>query len=341
MKILQVGPNSVHVSSFIKALSEEQQQHLFLLSEETCHFKGIEEEFVVNFRSLNPISILKNYKKLGNILKSLKPDIIHIHQINRLAYFVSRAAKKRNIPVITTAWGSDVLLIPKQNKFYYFLVKQTLRLSEFVTADSQEMIKSMNEIHPSPNYVLLQYGIDPVEPKKKEKIIYSNRLHEPLYRIQNIISYYRDFSILHPEWKLIVAGNGSETKALKEQILQYGLDSKVEFVGWVQKPENHEWYASAGIYISIPESDGTSVSLLEAMSAGCIPVVSDLPVSREWIVQGKNGVIESNNQNPLIEALKIDVGECAEINQLLIASKATRKASLDIFLNLYRKALNG
>ena len=45
------------------------------------------------------------------------------------------------------------------------------------------------------------------------------------------------------------------------------------------------------LYISIPTSDSTSVTLLEAMAAGSLPIVSDLPANREWIEDGKNGFL--------------------------------------------------
>lgn len=337
MKILQVGSNSVHVSSYVKALSETMND-LYLLSEESCDFWGIRKEYQVNFRSLNPSSILRNNKKLKKILLELKPDLIHIHQVNRLAYFVSRIASKLKIPVITTAWGSDVLLIPKQNRFFYFLVQQTLKRSNYITADSEDMIAAMRSMHRSGNYVLVQYGIDPVQSKAKEQIIYSNRLHEPLYRIDQIIRYFEAFAQDHKEWKLVIGAVGSETDTYRKQVQSTGLTNRVEFIGWLEKEQNHDWYARASIYISIPESDGTSVSVLEAMSAGCIPVVSDLPVSHEWIRNGENGVIEQPGVNPLEEALKIDTDQCAQYNRILIEGKATREASLKIFTALYRKA---
>ena len=126
MKILQVGPNSVHVSSYISALSETEKD-IYLLSEEACDFQGVNENFVISFRNLNPIAMLKSKRLLMQLLVKLKPDVIHIHQVNRAAYFVARIAQKLNIRVVTTAWGSDVLLIPKQNTFFKYLVTQTLK----------------------------------------------------------------------------------------------------------------------------------------------------------------------------------------------------------------------
>lgn len=340
MKILQVGPKSIHVSSYINALSETEDE-LYLLAEEPCSFSDVKKEYYINFRSLNPFALFKNINKLKDIILELKPNIIHIHQVNRLAYFVSRTTAKLNIPIVTTAWGSDVLLIPKKNAFFHFLVKQTLKRSTFVTADSQDMIVAMNQIVKSEKYILLQYGIDPIQAGEKEKVIFSNRLHEPLYRNDSIINYFNDFQKKNPDWKLIIGGYGSETEKLKDQVERIGLSESVKFVGWLQKEENRNWYSKAMIYISIPESDGTSVSVLEAMSAGCIPVVANLPVSKEWIDSGENGVIEKLGENPIEKALTLNAEKCKSINSKLISEKASRAASIKRFLEIYKLAING
>lgn len=334
MKILQVGPNSVHVSSFVSAIISEQNE-LFLLSEESCDFEGIKKKYVVSFRTINPIKIVRNNFKIKQILNEIQPDIIHIHQVNRLAFFVSRIARKLNIRVVTTAWGSDVLLVPKKNLFYRFLVKKSLQNSNVVSADSNDMIDSMKNLFPVGDYRLLQYGIDPIESTEKENIIYSNRLHEPLYRISQVINYFAEFIKSNPNWVLVIAGTGSETENLQKHTSELKLDSKIKFVGWQKRDENRAWYAKSRIYISIPESDGTSVSVLEAMSAGCIPVVADLPVSHEWIVAGQNGIIEKKNQNPLEEAINLNAEKCSNTNSTLINEKATRPASVRAFMQLY------
>lgn len=334
MKILQVGPKSVHVSSFIFAL-KEREKTIYLLSEEACDFEGVIEEFVISFRQLQPWKVTKNYFKVKKLVQALKPDVIHIHQVNRLAFVVAKIAKSLKIRVVSTAWGSDVLLMPKKNFLYKFIVRSTLKNSDIVTADSKNMISAMKSLVNEEKYLLLQYGIDPIEFTEKEKIIYSNRLHEPLYRIDQIISYFAEFSKTNSDWRLVVAGTGSETRKLKKRAKELEIESKIDFVGWQQKEDNRRWYAKSMIYISIPTSDGTSVSLLESMSAACIPIVSDLPVSQEWIRQNENGVIEMKGENPIIEALKIDRAICVSINSKLINERATRKASVDQFLIAY------
>ncbi len=340
MKVLLVGPNSVHVTSFVRALNDQGVIPDILL-EQDISIDGVGERHVMSFRGLKPTNVLSKVRELKRLLKEISPDLIHIHQVNRVAYFVSRAAFKLRIPVITTAWGSDVLVIPQANKFYRYLVHKTLERSSIVTADSKEMIAAMNSVYVGgEKYRLLQYGVDLIPSLPKEKIIYSNRLHEKLYRIEQIIDYAEDFFQSHPDWQLVIGATGSETITLMKLVEQKNLNDKITFVGWLEKSDNQNWYARASIYISIPKHDGTAVSLLEAMSAGCIPVVSNLEVSKEWISDGENGVIEKQGVNPLEEALKIDQQDCADINGKLIETKAGRESCTKTYLEYYHELVN-
>lgn len=342
MRILQVGPNSVHVSRFINAFENNEGVSQFLLTDAPNLEAKVLQQFVINAHTFNPIKLVGLLKVFQTILQQVKPDVVHIHQINRLAFLFSLVAKWRKVPIVTTAWGSDVLIMPRKNKFFYYLVKKTIERSAFITADAQEMVRAMQSIVPTGKFELLQYGITPVEAKQKEHIIYSNRLHKPLYNIDKIIALFADFHAQHPFWRLIIGGSGSETEQLKKQVNQLGLTEQVQFLGWLDDTENRLQYGRAKIYVSIPASDGTSVSLLEALSANCIPVVSDLPANNEWISDSINGIIlQEDGANPFERALLLNHEYAITTNQELIHQKATRSSSIAQFLGIYQLLVNG
>jgi glycosyltransferase involved in cell wall biosynthesis len=334
MKVLHVGPNSVHVLNFIHALNKRSSVASFLITDAEISDSEI-VAVVENLHTLNPVKILNKVKRIKKTVDQIKPDVIHIHQVNRMGFWIARLAKRLGIPIIITAWGSDVLLMPKQNKLYKFLVQSTLSKAQIITADAQLMIDEMEKLVPNKKYVWLQYGIDPIEGKQKERIVYSNRLHKPLYRIDRIVDLFAEFHQSNPEWRMKIAASGTETAALKDKVNALKLSEVVSFVGWLSHEENRLNYESAAIYISIPESDGTSVSLLEAMSAGCIPVVSDLPSNREWIKDGENGIVWNGKENPLEQALTLNREKLMEANEQLIQQNATRVSSVKRFVELY------
>ena len=62
-------------------------------------------------------------------------------------------------------------------------------------------------------------------------------------------------------------------------------------MGRVPHDRMPELLTQTDIYVSTSLSDGTSVSLLEAMASGVFPIVTDIPSNREWINDGENGFL--------------------------------------------------
>jgi glycosyltransferase involved in cell wall biosynthesis len=86
-------------------------------------------------------------------------------------------------------------------------------------------------------------------------------------------------------------GTGPElTQALEDKVrLQF--PNNIQFLG-KYSPENLPGILSESeIYISASISDGSSVSLLEAMAAGRLCICRDFPSNREWIYNGVNGFL--------------------------------------------------
>jgi glycosyltransferase involved in cell wall biosynthesis len=336
MKVLIVGAKSIHNKNFLDSLPSECELHF--VSETDVDYNQIKSTGIFSFRSKNPIHWLANYRRLKRHVKELNPDIIHIHQINRLAYFAARAGYQLHVPILSTSWGSDVLLMPKKNFIFRLITKKTLERSACVTANSHEMIRAMQEIHRhETKYKWQQYGIAEIpELSKKENLIFSNRLHEKLYNIQDIISYFLEFHEKQPNWRLIIGGSGSETERLMQQAQVSNASDAIEFTGWLNPEENAHWYSRAKIYISIPKSDGTAISMLEGLAHGCLPILPNLPVSHEWIEHGVTGVIRNEKNNPFEDAVAMLDKDFATLNRDKIKKFALRKDCGNSYFELYK-----
>jgi glycosyltransferase involved in cell wall biosynthesis len=99
--------------------------------------------------------------------------------------------------------------------------------------------------------------------------------------------------------------------------------------------------------ISIPKSDGTPVSLLEAMAAGCLPILSDLPVYHDWITDGVNGLFAKTDFSDLTNVLRRGIRDprlrqqAALINRRLIQERAIWEEQFRPMLQYYRALVNG
>jgi glycosyltransferase involved in cell wall biosynthesis len=50
-------------------------------------------------------------------------------------------------------------------------------------------------------------------------------------------------------------------------------------------------YRESDVYVSVSRSDSTSQSLLEAMAAGVLPIVTDIAGNREWVTHRREGYL--------------------------------------------------
>ncbi|MFM9008202.1 MAG: glycosyltransferase, partial [Bacteroidota bacterium] len=289
-------------------------------------------------------AVPRRISALKKRIADIRPDVIHVHQANTCAWYALQAAGR--IPVLVTAWGSDVL-VRSHSSVGRWLLRYILRKGSAFTASCQYIADRMRQIDPMQGKPIevANFGIEDDFPEvPKEPLIYSNRYLNPLYRIDRIIRDYAQF--VHapetPAWRLVIAGSGSEEQALKELVHSLGLEERVEFTGWLKPAENRGLYARASVYVALPESDSTSISLYEAMAAGCVPVVTDLPANREVIQDGKNGVLVGESDAGCIaRAGTMKNAPWLVQNRSLALARAGKDQNRERFLRIYASLCHG
>ncbi len=346
-KLLIISTNTIHVVNYIHLIRDYFDEiHLITNTKEEIFFYGDVKISYTDFSIRNPISFYKSIGFIRNIINKENPSIIHVQQITNNAFLTILANRKKNIPAIYTAWGSDVLINPNKSFLLSKMIKYILRHAQYFTSDSKFMSDVMDKMAGRKlNTLIANFGIN-IECSKiaeKQNVIYSNRQLKKLYRIDKIIEAFARFMLNKKsnDWKLIIGADGEEILVLKALTKKLKIENSVDFVGWLNKEQNSYYYNVAKYYISIPESDATSISLLEAMALGCIPILSDLPANREWVEHGRNGIIVNNlNHNFIEEALKIDYNAAIDINSRIIAEHGTKEANREKFIKFYEQIIS-
>lgn len=104
------------------------------------------------------------------------------------------------------------------------------------------------------------------------------------------------------EAKLYILGSGILKEELETKIIELNLSGSVQLLGHMENIRNFLSLMDYFIFPSLYEGQG--MALLEAMSVGLLPIVSDIPTSREIVAGGNYGIIsESNDEQGLALAM--------------------------------------
>ena len=120
-----------------------------------------------------------------------------------------------------------------------------------------------------------------------------------------------------PRPVLVLGGEGSERPRLQALAATLGVDRFVRFLGW--RDDIHDLHSAFTIFTLSSRSEGTSVSLLEAMSAGLCPVVTD--------VGGNAMVLGDALRHRLVPAERPDALATAWLDALAAPSRRTADAA--------------
>lgn len=343
-KLLLIGNSTIHTYNYYN-LIKSYFDEIVIITDTPRKEQNVGKVEYVSFSYKNPGNFLTTVSKIRSVCKSFKPDVIHVHQINSVAFYAIYALKNTGIPIVSTAWGSDILLSPQKSFVLKQIVKYCLKYSDAITADAEYLGQEVLKYIPKnkDKLVIANFGMkinSELLKTPKEDIIYSNRLHKQLYNIDEILRAFKRLQDSRPNnYTLVVAATGEETDNLKQLAKDLGIDKKVNFVGWLNLEENQKWYAKSKFYISIPESDATSISLLEAMYYGCYPIVSSLPAKREWISEEVNGTYYKGDLDFILDIPKEELDLVASINKKVVERKGTLEVAFKRFTTIYDKLI--
>lgn len=242
--------------------------------------------------------LITGYIKSAKLIKSLKKKgeeyhVCHTHFIIPTGV-VSYTLKKRfGLKYIITSHGSD---IPGYNtdrfKFLHKFTKPFLKLilnnSKGAFTGSQYLADLGNKIGSKIKYSVIREGFDSLKftPQSKKNIIFSSGRLLPRKGFQYLIKAVSDTDL---GYEVHIAGDGPMMNELKELVSK--SKTKVVLHGWLDNRGKtyKNLLEQASIYVLASEKENASVSLLEAMSAGCAMVTTNVSGCPETV--GEAGLI--------------------------------------------------
>jgi glycosyltransferase involved in cell wall biosynthesis len=232
--------------------------------------------------------------------RSFRPDVTVAHFLPNYGFLAALADCR---PLFLACWGSDLLVNASRSPFHRARARFTLGRADLIHVDARMLGDAAVRHGAPPSKVWVRpWGVDvdalvPAEPwesrraRSPEARILWTRSLEPLYDPETFI---RALGLLRRRgvpFRATVAGRGPLRGALEALARDLEIAGAVRFVGFVGEDALRALYREHEIYVSLSRSDSTSQSLLEAMAAGLVPVVSDIAGNREWIVHRREGLL--------------------------------------------------
>jgi len=231
---------------------------------------------------------------LRRTLRSFQPDIVHAGPLQTAAFLTVLAGYSRKL--VAVSWGYDLLMDASASRWMRAVTRFTLRRSAAFLGDCDTIralavAYGMNpqRIVTFPWGVNLEHFRPLPKPQRTTFTLLSTRSWAPIYGVDVLAKAFARFARRHPEAQLVMLGNGPLAADLRRIFLRSGVLEQVSFPGLVRYADLPRFYRMADLYVSASHSDGSSVSLLEAMACGLPALVSDIPGNREWVNPGGNG----------------------------------------------------
>jgi len=250
---------------------------------------------------------------LARVIRTTQPDLVHAHWASGYGWMAARAEAR---PLVTSAWGSDLLRAPPRLRLR---ARRALRASDLVLADSAHLAEAARQVAGRDIRVeVIQWGVDLTlnAPDSERRAatrrrfgigarpaVVSTRALDPLYNPDVLI---RAFSLVRgrvPDAVLVLKHPGdSLPPAIQARLDELGLADAALAVGFVDEQELADLYRAADVYVSIPSSDSSPRSVWEALACGTPAVVSDLPWAREALTDGENALLVPIAPEPVADA---------------------------------------
>ncbi len=357
---------TTHDQRFLSSLAETDYEIFYLRLENTKHDineTSLPEKINIlpplnSNKSFKYVNLLENLNKLKTQINAIQPHIIHAGPIQTCSFLVALLEFKN---LITMSWGSDILVDSEINFLYKWITKHTLKKTSVLIADCDAVSnKAVRFGFTDERIIKFPWGIDlqKFQPGVNNQlrhqlgwedkfIILSLRSWEKLYGVDVVVKGFVEAAKSEPDLRMILLGSGSMKSEIEKVVMDNNLRDHIFLGGVINQQELPDYYHASDLYISASYSDGSSVSLMEALASGLPVLVSDIPGNKEWIDQGKNGwLFKTGNVEDLTKSISEILKNKAHLSQVGIEARksAEKKANWEVnfqkLLFAYLLALN-
>ena len=356
-------PNSIHTRRWTGYLAGRGHRVTLVVGQTQTVNPGLPagievERFVpYNHRRMHLLGALDARRSLRGILKRLNPDVLHAHYLTVHGWHAWISGFH---PYAITVWGSDVIVEARETRRGHLYARLSLGSADLVTGTSDYLLAvSVAEGAKPERTRLIHFGVDseqfrpgpdPVALRSRlglegRRIIFSPRTIAPLYHHETVIE-----ALARLPGDVVVLmtrhlADAVELEALQAGASELGVRDRMILVDSVPHAEMPDYYRMADVVVSVADSDGGPITVVEALAAGRPIVATDLPSVREWqdvldpagLVPIADAPATARAIETLLSRSPAEREELARRGRQVVEERAGERANMERMETLYRQ----
>lgn len=236
--------------------------------------------------------------------RAFQPDIVHIQCVSHAAAHQARAARALGIPLIVTLQGEltmDATDVFGRSPQLRTSLRDLLTNADAVTACSRATLDEAEEWFGRPlgdrgnvvyNGVDVDefQGVEPMDNPRPYVFALGRHVHQKGFDVL-IDAFATLTSQLTEPLDLVIAGDGPETTALRDQANRLRLEDRVHLVGRTDRTTTARWFTGASAFVLSSRHEPFGIVNIEAMAAGAPVVATAVGGVPEFVIDGDNGLV--------------------------------------------------
>jgi glycosyltransferase involved in cell wall biosynthesis len=341
--VLLVGPPTVHLERSRRQLTEFGFE-VVLVSYHEPHPDAVAHLALVpggqRWRTIWTLG--KARRQLARVVRDVRPDVVHAHWLACPGWIAALAGCD---PLIVSVWGSDALRWTPASRLARVLARIVGRRAVALTYDADVVRQALVAFGvPDERLVRLVFGVDvtrfhPGPPDHAllsalgvltdGPVVLSPRGLDPVYCPETIVEGFARVARRYRASLLVRVGDISDERL--EGLMRIAATHEVgelviPYTG-VADDDLPALLRSVDAVVSVPESDATSVLLLEALACATPVIVSDLPANREWVTERVAPIIPVGDAAALADALEAVLGTGGARERMLLVAAHVREVA--------------
>ena len=203
--------------------------------------------------------------------------------------------------------------------------------------------------YPADRIVIVGNGVNPddylfSENKVPHSLIYIGRLAE-LKEVSSLVDVVSIVKKKIPDITLHIVGDGPKSDEVKARIEKLKVSNNVIMHGYLTEKEKINLLMKSTIYVSNSQVEGFGIPLVEAMSTGTVPVVSDIYAHRFVFHHKHVGYLVHNNEEMATKVIDLLINETKRLHlanngRKLVEKKWTWTGVSQKYKELISKSVN-